>query len=167
MKLVARFVVAGSFVSAMMLMNAPRAEAGLFAKLFGKCCAKDECCAPEPVCCEPEPEPVCCEPAPEPVCCEPEPEPVCCEPAPEPVCCEPEPEPCCEPAPEPEPCCASYLPLPELAEGEVLISMSPIKLTPGVVSIAVAPASAPSKVVIKPASSSATTLVGHASQGGL
>lgn len=122
-------------------LDASDADAGLLAKLFGKkdecCCCEPEpvCCEPEPVCCEPEPEPVCCEP--EPVCCEPEPEPVCCEPEPEP-CCEPEPEPCCEPEPEPEPCCepepepccASY-PLPELAEGEVLVSITPLSLSAG------------------------------------
>jgi hypothetical protein len=138
MKLRFNVVLAGLVGVAGVMASASTADAGLFAKLFGKkCCAPEpECCEPEPVCCEPEPvccepEPVCCEPAPEPVCCEPAPEPVCCEPEPEPVCCEPEPapEPCCEePAPE-EPCCASNLPLPTLAEGEILLSISPI-LTP-------------------------------------
>ncbi|TWU03496.1 hypothetical protein [Neorhodopirellula pilleata] len=121
MKKWVRLGLALAVTGSMLAVQAPTAEAGLFAKLFGK---KDECCCcePEPVCCEPEP--VCCEP--EPVCCEPEPEPVCCEPEPEPVCCEPEPEPvCCEPEPAPEPCCASYS-MPELAPGEVLVSISPI-----------------------------------------
>ena len=121
-------------------------------------CRKKACCCkpaepapePEPVCCpapEPEPEPVCC---PEPA---PEPEPVCCpEPAPAPVCCavaepveapaEPEPapvaEPCCcgtvvsapataEASPEASPEVAEYG-MPELAEGEVLLSISPIEV---------------------------------------
>ncbi len=117
----------------------------------------EPCPEPEPVCCPepaPEPEPVCCpEPAPEPepVCCPepaPEPEPVCCpepEPAPEPVCC---PAPVCEVI-EPEPaapvCCesaameipaaasptaelATEYGMPELAEGETLVSISPIEV---------------------------------------
>ena len=99
-------------IASSVTVDVSTAEAGLFSHLFG-----GSCCEPEPVCCEPEP--VCCEP--EPVCCEPEP-------APEPVCCEPEPEPepvCCEP--EPEPCCASAVPLPTLGEGEVLLSISPIR----------------------------------------
>lgn len=113
---------------------------------------------PAPMCCPvvepaPEPEPACC-PAPEPtpVCCEeptPEPTPVCCE--------EPTPEPVCEvAAPEPEPvaspcccCCGTeaievtaaesspttevsaqiaQYGMPELAEGETLVSISPIEV---------------------------------------
>ena len=100
------------------------------------------CCAPAPAP-EPEPTPVCCSepaPAPEPTCC---PIPVCEASAPEPV--EPETEapvsPCC--------CCcdqaaaASAIPasaptentamieqygMPELAEGETLVSISPIEI---------------------------------------
>ena len=154
MKLQVRTALVFGLVVAFCASAAPNADAGgLLSKLF-KCKKAEEpaCCpapaCPEPVCCEPEPEPVCCEPEPEPVCCEPAPapesppccepapEPVCCEPAPEPepVCCEPapapEPEPCCEPEPAPAPCCGSAMlqgyPLPELAEGEVLISISPI-----------------------------------------
>lgn len=139
MKLQVRTALVLGIAAALFVSAAPNADAGgLLSKLFK--CKKDEepacCCpAPEPEC--PAPEPVCCEPEPEPapVCCEPEPEPVCCEPAPEPepVCCEPAPEPepvCCEPEPEPAPCCAMMdgYPLPVLAEGEVLISMSPIVL---------------------------------------
>ncbi len=129
MKMMGRVTLVAVAFAALSQFNAQTAEAGIFKKLFG--CKKAACCCePEPVCCEPEPEPVCCEPAPEPVCCEPAPEPVCCEPAPEPVCCEPAPEPaCCEPEPAPEPCCASIFPAPELAEGEVLVWISPI-LTP-------------------------------------
>lgn len=110
-------------------------------------CRKKACCV------EPAPEPVCCPAAEEPEPCpEPEPEPVCCpapEPAPEPVCCPepaPEPEPVCCPAPaepEPAPCCCSTAPaaapaadvaatdtygMPELAEGETLVSISPIEV---------------------------------------
>lgn len=120
MKLQMRFCFSIACAVALLTASAPSAEAGLFAKLFKK-----------NACCEPAPEPeCCCEPVeePEPVCCEAEPEPVCCEPAPEPepVCCEPEPAPepeCC--TPEPVECCASRL-LPELAEGEVLIAISPL-----------------------------------------
>ncbi len=129
MKLQVRFCLSIACAAALLTASAPSAEAGLFAKLF----KKHACCepAPEPECgCEPsaEPEPVCCEAEPEPVCCEPEPEPVCCEPAPEPepVCCEPEPAPepeCC--TPEPVECCAANS-LPKLAEGEVLIAISPL-----------------------------------------
>lgn len=120
MKLMGRVTLVAVAFAALSQFNVQTAEAGIFKKLFG--CKKAACCCePEPVCCEPEPEPVCCEPAPEPVCCEPEPEPVCCEPAPEPVCCEPE--------PAPEPCCASMIPPPVLAEGEVLVWISPV-LTP-------------------------------------
>jgi hypothetical protein len=116
------FLMAGVMLTYGVAGTSNAEAGGLLAKLF-----KGKCCAAEPECCEPEPEPepeCCCEPAPEPepVCCEPEPEPVCCEPEPEPVCCEPEPE----PEPEPAPCCASYYPLPELAEGEILLSISPI-----------------------------------------
>jgi len=121
MKFLLKSVVAATLVFGLMSVNAPSADAGLFAKLFKKKCG---CCEPEPVCCEPEPEPVCCEPAPEPVCCEPAPEPTCCEP-------EPAPEPsCCEPAPEPA-CCATIYSLPPLAEGEILISISPIAIPSG------------------------------------
>ena len=109
---------------------------------------------PAPVCCpapEPAPAPVCC-PAPEP-----EPAPVCCAMAapvevpaePEPVV---EPEPVAEPAPAPCCCCCcgtaapttdsaeasadtsgtsaeiSKYGMPELAEGEVLVSISPIEV---------------------------------------
>ena len=103
---------------------------------------------PEPMCCPaPEPAPVCCaaaEPAPEP---EPVPATVCCAPA-------PEPEPAPEPAAEPADCCcccccdsaatetavADAIPtsdtaaaieqfgMPELAEGETLVSISPIEM---------------------------------------
>ncbi len=126
------------------------AEAQLF-PIFK--CRKKACCeapAPEPVCCPvaeepepcPEPEPVCCpEPAPEPepVCCPepaPEPEPVCC---PAPVCEVIEPEPaapvCCESAAMEIPAAASPTAelateygMPELAEGETLVSISPIEV---------------------------------------
>jgi hypothetical protein len=81
---------------------------GLFAKLHAaksqlicnikaKRAAKN-CCAPEPVCCEPAPAP-CCEPAP---CCAPEPAP-CCEPAPVVAA------PCCEAAPVAAPCCGGEI----------------------------------------------------------
>ncbi len=129
MKLMRRALLVTAVSLAFGTVQPNQADAGgLFAKLFkGKCGASEPaCCEPEPVCCEPapEPEPVCCEPAPEP-------EPVCCEPAtePEPVCCEPAPEPepvCCEPEPEPVPCCTLNDSLPELGEGEVLLSISPI-----------------------------------------
>lgn len=134
MKLQVRKLFVLGIAAAMFASTTSTAEAGgLLAKLF-KCKAEEPACCCEPA---PEPEPVCCEPEPEPVCCEPEPapEPVCCEPAPEPepVCCEPEPAPepvCCEPEPAPEPCCASNLPqgysLPELAPGEVLLSITPL-----------------------------------------
>ncbi len=106
--------------------------------------------APEP-CPAPEPAPACC-PAPEPApaCCpapEPAPAPVCCpEPAPEPVCevAEPEPEPvacpcccCCDgtEAPIAEAAPATDVSaqieqygMPELAEGETLVSISPIEV---------------------------------------
>ena len=111
-------------------------------------------CTPEPA---PEPAPVCCpapEPAPEPVCCpapapepEPEPAPVCCAmAAPVEVPAEPEPEPVAEPAPCCCCCCGTAAPatdsaeasgtsaeiaeygMPELAEGEVLVSISPIEI---------------------------------------
>lgn len=120
------------------------------------CCCKPAEPAPEPECKPaepaPEPAPVCC-PAPEPVCCPvPAPEP---EPAPAPVCCavaEPvgappvEPEPVAEPAPcccccgtaAPAPATAGAPPeesaevseygMPELAEGEVLVNISPIEV---------------------------------------
>ena len=145
-------VAAGFF-----FVSAENADAQLFGGGLFKC-RKSACCEPEPepepVCCpEPAPEPVCCpEPAPEPVCCPepaPAPEPVCCpepEPAPEPVCC-PEPAPAPEPVccPEPAPCCCGAMEAaaaepapvaqepspygaPELAEGEVLISISPIEV---------------------------------------
>jgi len=108
MKFLVKSVVAATLVFGLMSVNAPSADAGLFAKLFKKKCG---CCEPEPVCCEPEP--VCCEP-----------EPVCCEPAPEPACCEPGPEPAC---------CASIYSLPQLAEGEILISISPIAIPSGAI----------------------------------
>ncbi len=121
------------------------AEAQLFPifKCRKKCCC--EAPEPEPVCCpvaeEPEP---CPEPEPAPVCC-PEPEPA---PEPDPVCC---PAPVCEtaePAPEPSApvCCSetagtevtttvsptdtavSEYGMPELAEGETLVSISPIEV---------------------------------------
>ncbi len=106
---VVRIVAAATAFAFVSQIQMASAEAGLFAKLFG--CKKTECCEPAPDCCEPAPEPECCEPEPEPVCCEPEPEPVCCEP---------------EPAPE---CCSAMLAPPELAEGEVLVWISPV-LTP-------------------------------------
>ncbi|QDT08625.1 hypothetical protein K239x_05650 [Planctomycetes bacterium K23_9] len=124
MKLQVRKLFLLGVATTLFTSTAPSADAGgLLAKLF-------KCKAEEPTCCC-EPEPACCEPAPEPACCEPEPEPVCCEPAPDPVCCEAAPEPvCCEPEPAPEPCCASVgsagYSLPELAPGEVLLSISPI-----------------------------------------
>ena len=100
MKLQMRFCLTTICVVALMAASAPSAQAGLFAKW----CKKSSCC-------EPAPEPECC--------CEPdaEPEPVCCEPEPtaEPECCEPEPVECCT---------SSFL--PELAEGEVLLSISPL-----------------------------------------
>ena len=112
-------------------------------------CAEEAEPAPEP-CPAPEPAPACC-PAPEPA---PEPAPACCpapEPEPAPVCCaEPAPEP--EPAPEASPCCCgtevAEVPaaateeaapasdisaqieqygMPELAEGETLVSISPVE----------------------------------------
>ena len=146
MKLRVRTLLVMGMTAACLIGSAGNAEAGLFSKLFkckskeeSTCCPEPEPCCPEPEPCCPEPEPVCCpEPAPEPVCCpEPAPEPVCCPaPAPEPVCCpEPTPEPvCCEPVPEPAPapCCGSAMlqgyPSPELAEGEVLVSIDPISL---------------------------------------
>ena len=144
MKLFSRISLFTLVVAGLFFVSAEDADAQLFSRL--RQARQSACCEPEP-----EPEPVCC---PEPA---PEPEPVCCpepEPAPEPVCCaepEPAPEPVCcpEPAPEPEPCCcaaateptaaepetavaATEAPspygAPELAEGEVLISIAPIEV---------------------------------------
>ncbi len=114
--------------------------------------APEPCPAPEPApaCC-PAPEPA---PEPAPASCpapEPEPAPVCCpEPASEPVCEVAEPEPAPEPEPVACPCCccgevtaapaAEAAPatevsaqveqygMPELAEGETLVSISPIEV---------------------------------------
>ena len=151
MKLFSRISLFTLVVAGFFFVSADNADAQLFSRLFkGR---QSACCEPAP-----EPEPVCCpEPEPEPVCCpepEPEPEPVCCpEPAPEPVCCP-------EPAPEPAPCgCAdatepvaaesvaateapSPYGAPELAEGEVLISVSPIEVpTDAAQTVTAAPAS--------------------------
>ena len=78
MKFLVKSVVAATLVFGLMSVNAPSADAGLFAKLFKKKCG------------------------------------------------------CCEPAPEPA-CCASIYSLPQLAEGEILISISPIAIPSGAI----------------------------------
>jgi len=66
-----------------------------------------------------------------------------CEAAPEATCCEAAAEPVCDAAPAPY--CASNFPLPELAEGEVLISISPIKVPKSVI----ASSSEPTQVAMR------------------
>lgn len=118
-------------------------------------CADEAEPAPEP-CPAPEPAPACCpapEPAPEPApacCAAPEPAPACCTPVPEPApvsCAEPEPVaevgPCCcgtaateapvAAAPETAPASGisaqiEQFGMPELAEGETLVSISPVEV---------------------------------------
>lgn len=105
MKIALRFSLFCVAVFALTFTPLHEAEAGIFGW-----CKKKACCEEaEPECCEPAP----CEPAP--AC---EPEPVCCEEAVEPTCCEEMTEPSC--------CESGGYPLPPLAEGEILISVSPI-----------------------------------------